>query len=114
MLHEGGKRDAASDRRLITGVVDEVNRARLRHEVDGGNEHDEEGGAEDLDYVQVERFHDAHDFLGTHHEELDDDSGHDGDEEEGENVVHEVLVTQFHVLELDGRREVRQDLRHFF
>lgn len=43
MLHECGERDSAGDRRLVAGVIDEVNRSGFGHEVDGAGEEDEEG-----------------------------------------------------------------------
>lgn len=113
MLHEGGEGDAARDGGPVTRVVDEVDRPGLGHEVDGGNEHDQERRAEDLDRVQAERFHDAHDLLRSNSENFDQDSGHHRNQQEGQDVVYEVLVAQFYVLELHGRGEVRQDLRHF-
>lgn len=38
MLHESGEGDSAGDRGLVAGVVEEVDRARLRHEVESGDE----------------------------------------------------------------------------
>ena len=54
VLHESGEGDSASDRWFEAGVVDEEDGSGFGHEVDGGGEDDEEGGAEDLDEVEVE------------------------------------------------------------
>jgi len=55
VLHEGGKRDTARDWWLEAGVVDEEHRAWLGHEVDGGDDDDEEGRGEDLNEVKVKK-----------------------------------------------------------
>lgn len=113
MLHERGERNSASHGRLVASVVDEVNRSRLGHEVDGGDEDDEERRAKNLDKIEMKRFPDVEDFVGAETENFDKNGGHDWDESEGDNVVDEVLIPEFDVLESDGAGEVRQDWRHF-
>lgn len=49
----------------------------------------------------------AEELVGTEAESLKEDTEHDGDEGEGDKVVHQVLVPELHILELDGVREVR-------
>ena len=63
VFHEGCEGDTASDGRLEAGVVDEVDGAGLGHEIDGGDEDDEEGGAEDLDKVKVEGVPELQDLV---------------------------------------------------
>jgi len=63
VFHEGCEGDAAGDGWLEAGVVDEVDGAGFGHEVDGGDEDDEEGGAEDLDKVQVEGVPEVQDLF---------------------------------------------------
>ena len=53
VLHERRERDPARDRGLVTGVVHEVNRARLRHEIHGRDENNEEGRTQDVDDIEV-------------------------------------------------------------
>jgi len=43
VFHEGSKRNTACDGRFEACIVNEVDGARLGHEVDGGYEDDEEG-----------------------------------------------------------------------
>ena len=88
VLHESGEGDAASDRGFVAGVVDQVDGAGLRHEVDGADEDDEEGGTEDLEKIEVERAPYLVDFVRAKAEKLDHDAHHDWDEQEGENVIH--------------------------
>lgn len=52
-------------------------------------------------------------LVGAETKHLQENTGHDGDESEGENVVDKVLVPKFYILEFDGVGEVRQNWRHF-
>lgn len=106
VFHESSEGDPTSEGGLVTGVVNEVNRARLGHEIDGREEDDEEGGGEDMYDVELKGLESVEDLIRTEVEEVEGKSGHYGDESEGEDVVDEVLVAEFHVLELDGGREV--------
>lgn len=110
VLHEGSERNTASDGGLEAGIVDQVDGTRLRHEVDGGNEDDEEGGAEDLDKIEVEGVPYLIDLVRTHAQELNPDTHHYRDEQEGKNMVDKVPVPKFDILELHRTRETG----HFF
>lgn len=63
MFHEGGERDTARDWGLEAGVVDEEDRAWLGHEVDGGDDDEEEGRGEDLKEVKVKRVPKVEDLI---------------------------------------------------
>lgn len=113
VLHESGEGDSASDRRLEAGVIDEVDGSGLGHEVDGGDEDDEEGGAEDLDEIEVERSPEVENLVGAHSKNLDGKGDYHRDQRESYNVVDQVLVAKFDILELDGAGEIRRHGRHF-
>lgn len=88
VLHEGGEGDAAGDGGFVAGVVDKVDGAGLGHEVEGGDEDDEEGGAENLEKIKVEGVPNGEDFMGAEAEYFEEDGEHDGDEDESQDVVH--------------------------
>lgn len=54
MFHECREWYPTRHWRPVTGVVDQKDRARLRHEIDGGDEDDEKRRAEDLDDIEVQ------------------------------------------------------------
>lgn len=54
VLHEGGEGDAACQWGFEAGVIEEIYRARSGHEVDGAGEDEDEGGAEDLEEIELQ------------------------------------------------------------
>lgn len=54
MLHIGGEGDPAGYRGFVAGVVDEVDGSRAGHEIDCGDEDDEESRAQDVDDIEFQ------------------------------------------------------------
>ena len=80
-------------------MVDQVDRTRLGHELDGGKEYDHQGGAEKLKEIKVERAPYFIDLIRTQTEDFNEKTHENWYEEEGENVVDKALVAKFNILE---------------
>lgn len=109
MFHEGGEGDPAGNGGLVAGIIDEVDGAGLGHEIDGGDEEEEEGGRKNLDGVQVEGAEEGKNLMRTEAEHFEEEGENDGDEEESEDVVDEVLIAEFDIFEFNGGEEVGKD-----
>lgn len=62
----------------------------------------------------MKRFPKVENFIGAQAEDLDENCNHNRYEQEIKNVIDQILVAQFNILELHRVGEIRQDLRHFF
>ncbi|VAI08259.1 unnamed protein product [Triticum turgidum subsp. durum] len=113
VLHEGGEGHPEAGGGLVAAVVDEEDGPGARHEVDGGDEDDEEGGAEDVHEVEVEGAPEREQLAGAEARQLDRRGRHDRHQQQRQEVVHQVLVPQLHVLELHRPGEAApQRARH--
>lgn len=80
MFHEGREGDSEGDGGFVAGVVDEIDGSGLGHEVEGGDEDDEESGGEDLEEIEVEGLKHLDELLGSDTEDFERYGGHDWDE----------------------------------
>lgn len=62
----------------------------------------------------MKRFPKVENFIGAQAEDLDENCNHNRYEQEIKNVIDQILVAQFNILELHRVGEIRQGLRHFF
>ncbi|BAS83010.1 Os03g0220200, partial [Oryza sativa Japonica Group] len=118
VLHERGERHPAAGRRLVAGVVDEVHRPWPRHEVHRADEHDEEHRAEDVDEVELQRPPQRQQLTGPHPRQLQRRRRHHRHQQQRQEVVHQILVPQLHVLQLHRpgvpRRPRHDRCSHYF
>jgi hypothetical protein len=114
VLHEGGEGHPAAGRGLVAGVVHQVHGPGARHDVDGADEDDEEGGAEDVDEVELQRPPQREQLAGAQAPQLQRGGSHHRHQQQRQEVVHQVLVPQLDVLEVHrpgehaARRHVAQ------
>ena len=88
-------------------IVDQVDRTRLGHIIDGGNEDDHHEGAENLKEIKLERAPYCTDLIRTKTQDLNKKTHENLDEDEGENMVDEELVAKFNILEFHRIGESR-------
>lgn len=90
----------------VEGIIHEVNGSRACHDVNCGSENEDCGAGDDADEVVLKVEPKVVKVLRVHLRGLDDDDGHERDQEEGQEVGDEVMVTEFHVLEIHALEKI--------
>lgn len=94
--------------REVAGEVHEVDGSGSGHDVNGGSENQESGAGDDGDEVVLEVEPEAAKVVGVGLRSLDKNDGGERDQKEGQEMGHQVMVAQLHVLEIDALQEVGQ------
>lgn len=111
MFHELGVFDGEMRGGTVAGVVEEVDGSRAGDEEEGGAGDDEGGADDDADEVILEVEPEGVEVLEVHLRGMDDDDGGYGDQRDGEEMGDQVMVTEFHVLEIHALKEIREPPR---
>lgn len=106
VFHELVEFDAEVGRGTVAGEVDEVNGSGSGHDVYGGSEYEEGAADDDADEVVLEVEPEMVEILRVHLCCLNNDYGHQRDETECPKVSDEIMVTQFHVLQIHTLKKI--------
>lgn len=108
VLHEPLERRLQLRRRPVASVVDEVDRPRPAHDVNGCAEDEEDQAHQHAHEVVLEVEPEVEELIGVGPRRLQQNRRHQRDQQQGEQVGDQVMVPQLHVLEIDALQEVRQ------
>jgi len=92
----------------VAGEVEEVDGGGAGHDVEGGSQGEDGGYCDDAEEVVLEVGPQLLNVLRLHLRGLDEDYGHQREQAQGHQVCHQVVVPQFHILQLHALYEIRQ------
>lgn len=90
----------------IAGIVHEVNGSRAGHDVNGGSESNNSRADYDTNQIVLEVEPELVNVLWVHLRGFDDNDPHERHQAESQEMGHQVMVTQFHVLQVHTLQEV--------
>jgi hypothetical protein len=107
VLHEPVELYLEMRGRKIAGVVDEVDGSRAGHDVDGRSGNENGGEDDDADEIVLEVEPELVNVVRVELGGLDDNDSYERDQTKSQEVGNQVVVAQFHVLEIHALEEVR-------